>query len=218
LTRSRRRVTGRHCRSHAVHPRPRRSGRCWHGAWLDHGRRPGGTVRPDEFVRCLNGLLSIHTRSGEDREPTSFRDWLLAAFGEGLCETFMSRTTGSLGTGVRRRPRSACELCPSLSDTEEVAILRRAGKDAAGAAGSDCIGYAFRIETDPYQVLDFRRPAPTPLSRFAVSPCGVAPQDQSLPPPWPVARLRPRQCRRRPPALRTVQACRYGSLDRSRNP
>jgi protoporphyrinogen oxidase len=43
----------------------------------------------DELIGCLNGLLEIHKGAGRRETPASFRDWLLAGFGSGLCETFM---------------------------------------------------------------------------------------------------------------------------------
>ena len=42
----------------------------------------------DELQKCLDGLVELE-RSGASRPPASFRDWLLASFGSGLCETFM---------------------------------------------------------------------------------------------------------------------------------
>ena len=46
---------------------------------------------PDaELLACLDGLLEVHARQGhEQRRPDSFRDWLLAGFGRGLCDTFL---------------------------------------------------------------------------------------------------------------------------------
>jgi protoporphyrinogen oxidase len=44
----------------------------------------------DELLSCLTGLLEVHAgnASGNGR-PASFREWLLAGFGSGLCESFM---------------------------------------------------------------------------------------------------------------------------------
>ena len=42
----------------------------------------------EELIACLNGLLAIH-KNGATKTVGSFRDWLLASFGDGLCETFM---------------------------------------------------------------------------------------------------------------------------------
>lgn len=41
----------------------------------------------DELVKCLHGLLDVQARSGS--RPSTFGEWLLAAFGDGLCDTFM---------------------------------------------------------------------------------------------------------------------------------
>ncbi len=42
----------------------------------------------EELLACLNGLIGLG-QSGQPETPTTFRDWLLAAFGPGICETFM---------------------------------------------------------------------------------------------------------------------------------
>ena len=42
----------------------------------------------DELIACLNGLLDLQ-RTPPSSRPASFRDWLLASFGTGLCDTFM---------------------------------------------------------------------------------------------------------------------------------
>ena len=42
----------------------------------------------DELIGCLNGLLDLQ-RLPKPAAPASFRDWLLAAFGPGLCDVFM---------------------------------------------------------------------------------------------------------------------------------
>ncbi len=42
----------------------------------------------DELIACLNGLLDLQ-RSPRVGTPATFRDWLLASFGTGLCDTFM---------------------------------------------------------------------------------------------------------------------------------
>jgi protoporphyrinogen oxidase len=43
----------------------------------------------DDVVACLDGLLEVHARKSGHAPPASFRDWLLASFGQGLCDTFM---------------------------------------------------------------------------------------------------------------------------------
>ncbi len=43
----------------------------------------------DELSACLDGLLEIHSRAATAPKPRSFREWLLAGFGAGLCDTFM---------------------------------------------------------------------------------------------------------------------------------
>lgn len=75
-------------------------------AWVEHIREAWVWMRnrwvpypfqnniwrlPDEdLLRCLDGLLEIHGRSGGDlNPPASFDEWLLQSFGRGLCETFM---------------------------------------------------------------------------------------------------------------------------------
>lgn len=72
-------------------------------AWIDHIRESWVWMRerfiayplqnnlqslpPEEVVQCLKGLLAANlTKPGK---ITNFRDWLQAAFGEGLCEIFM---------------------------------------------------------------------------------------------------------------------------------
>lgn len=42
---------------------------------------------PEELSACLDGLLDVHT--GRPAPPQSFREWLLAGFGAGLCQTFL---------------------------------------------------------------------------------------------------------------------------------
>ncbi len=43
-----------------------------------------------ELMSCLEGLLEIYKRSQPNRLPlASFREWLLASFGPGLCDSFM---------------------------------------------------------------------------------------------------------------------------------
>lgn len=42
----------------------------------------------DELIACLNGLLDLQ-RLPRAGAPVSFHDWLLAAFGTGLCDAFM---------------------------------------------------------------------------------------------------------------------------------
>lgn len=43
----------------------------------------------DELSTCLDGLVEVHGRRAEATKPRSFREWLLAGFGPGLCDTFM---------------------------------------------------------------------------------------------------------------------------------
>lgn len=43
----------------------------------------------DELCACLDGLLETKTRPAGAAKPRTFRDWLLAGFGTGLCDTFM---------------------------------------------------------------------------------------------------------------------------------
>jgi protoporphyrinogen oxidase len=42
-----------------------------------------------ELMACLEGLLDLHAGGAVPEPPRSFRDWLLAGFGPGLCDTFM---------------------------------------------------------------------------------------------------------------------------------
>ena len=42
----------------------------------------------EELIECLNGLLDLQ-RTPKAAVPVSFHDWLLAAFGPGLCDVFM---------------------------------------------------------------------------------------------------------------------------------
>jgi protoporphyrinogen oxidase len=41
----------------------------------------------DDLLACLNGLIDLQTSSRET--PRSFRDWLQASFGAGICDVFM---------------------------------------------------------------------------------------------------------------------------------
>jgi protoporphyrinogen oxidase len=44
---------------------------------------------PDaDLTACLDGLVAVATHKPAER-PATFRDWLLASFGQGLCDTFM---------------------------------------------------------------------------------------------------------------------------------
>ena len=43
----------------------------------------------DELCACLDGLLDARAGAASSPKPRSFRDWLLAAFGAGLCDAFM---------------------------------------------------------------------------------------------------------------------------------
>ena len=43
----------------------------------------------DELSACLDGLLEVHKRTAASPKPREFREWLLAGFGAGLCDTFM---------------------------------------------------------------------------------------------------------------------------------
>ncbi len=42
----------------------------------------------DDLIACRDGLVALD-KSGPGPRPASFRDWLLANFGTGICETFM---------------------------------------------------------------------------------------------------------------------------------
>jgi protoporphyrinogen oxidase len=42
----------------------------------------------NELRSCVEGLREIHNRPA-GKPPESFRDWLLASFGQGLCDTFL---------------------------------------------------------------------------------------------------------------------------------
>ena len=73
-------------------------------AWIEHVREAWVWMRDrwipypfqnniwrlpnDELIACLNGLLDLK-RSPRAGPPASFREWLLASFGTGLCDTFM---------------------------------------------------------------------------------------------------------------------------------
>jgi protoporphyrinogen oxidase len=41
-----------------------------------------------DLEACVDGLLQLHSQK-KAGHPASFREWLLAAFGQGLCDTFM---------------------------------------------------------------------------------------------------------------------------------
>jgi len=43
---------------------------------------------PEDLVPCLNGLLEIHAGK-PGCKPRNFAEWLLASFGQGLCDAFM---------------------------------------------------------------------------------------------------------------------------------
>jgi protoporphyrinogen oxidase len=43
----------------------------------------------DELCACLDGLLDARARAASSPKPRSFREWLLAGFGAGLCDAFM---------------------------------------------------------------------------------------------------------------------------------
>lgn len=43
----------------------------------------------DELSACLDGLVEVQSRVAGAPKPRSFREWLLAGFGAGLCDTFM---------------------------------------------------------------------------------------------------------------------------------
>jgi len=73
-------------------------------AWVEHVREAWVWMRqrwipypfqnniwrlPDaDLIACLDGLVARY-KSGPGPRPVSFRDWLLASFGAGLCDTFM---------------------------------------------------------------------------------------------------------------------------------
>jgi protoporphyrinogen oxidase len=42
-----------------------------------------------DLLACLEGLLEVRARKEAAVRPGSFREWLLTAFGQGLCDTFM---------------------------------------------------------------------------------------------------------------------------------
>lgn len=42
----------------------------------------------DEFRACLSGLEALHGRT-ERRKPATFREWLVASFGTGICDSFL---------------------------------------------------------------------------------------------------------------------------------
>lgn len=42
---------------------------------------------PDDLIACIGGLIDL--QSATPAAPRSFRDWLLASFGAGLCDVFM---------------------------------------------------------------------------------------------------------------------------------
>jgi protoporphyrinogen oxidase len=75
-------------------------------AWIEHQRSAWVRMRdrwipyplqnniwrlPDaEVLTCLEGLLDARARDGDaGAKPATFEQWLLAAFGRGLCDTFM---------------------------------------------------------------------------------------------------------------------------------
>ena len=43
----------------------------------------------DELASCVEGLIEARANRGRGQQPASFRDWLLAGFGRGLCDTFL---------------------------------------------------------------------------------------------------------------------------------
>lgn len=73
-------------------------------AWLEHVRESWVWIRdrfvpyplqnnihrlpPEDLLRCLLGLLELERRDGTP-EVSTFRDWILSSFGEGLAEVFM---------------------------------------------------------------------------------------------------------------------------------
>jgi protoporphyrinogen oxidase len=73
-------------------------------AWVEHIREAWVWMRqrwiaypfqnniwrlPDEeLIACLDGLLALYKAGAGDR-PGTFREWLLASFGTGICDTFM---------------------------------------------------------------------------------------------------------------------------------
>jgi protoporphyrinogen oxidase len=42
----------------------------------------------EELISCLEGLVQVHANANS-KKLDSFRDWLLAGFGKGLCDTFL---------------------------------------------------------------------------------------------------------------------------------
>ena len=41
-----------------------------------------------ELDACVAGLQALHSRSARE-PPATFRDWLLASFGAGICDSFL---------------------------------------------------------------------------------------------------------------------------------
>ena len=74
-------------------------------AWVEHEREAWVWIRerwvpypfqnniwrlpPEELTKCLEGLLAVRRRTPDATPPANFAEWLLEAFGNGLCETFM---------------------------------------------------------------------------------------------------------------------------------
>lgn len=72
-------------------------------AWVEHAREAWVWMRdrwipypfqnnvwrlpPDDLIACINGLVDLRAR--EQTRPRSFREWLLASFGAGICDVFM---------------------------------------------------------------------------------------------------------------------------------
>ena len=72
-------------------------------AWVEHIREAWVWIRdrwvpypfqnnvwrlpPDDLIACINGLIDL--RSAAAPPPASFREWLLASFGTGICDVFM---------------------------------------------------------------------------------------------------------------------------------
>jgi protoporphyrinogen oxidase len=43
---------------------------------------------PEDLLRCLDGLVEVHSSSHKSLPPKNFREWILWNFGDGLAEVF----------------------------------------------------------------------------------------------------------------------------------
>jgi len=72
-----------------VHERVRESWIAKHDSWIPYPFQNNLRYLPKELqVDCLLGVAKA-TANGKAREATNFRDWILAAFGEGIAAAFM---------------------------------------------------------------------------------------------------------------------------------